>query len=111
MRWPANASAATCDMCSCASWLHRVTVRDALAEPNQRIDNQRRGGHADERQLGVVVEQQRGIADERQRLAREIADGFGYRALHLPDVVVDAREQLPGGAAGEEGRGLIEQVA
>ena len=30
MRWPVKASPATCDMCSCASWLQRVTVRTRL---------------------------------------------------------------------------------
>ena len=66
----------------------------ALAEPDERIDRQRRAGHAQQRQPGVVIEQQRREADERQRLARQIADRFRDRALHLTDVVVDARQQL-----------------
>jgi hypothetical protein len=83
---------------------------DPLTHPHQRVDDERRGGHAHQRQLGIVVEQQAGIADERQRLAREVTDGFRDSPLHLPDVVVDARQQLPGGARGEEGRRLIQQV-
>ena len=46
----------------------------ALAEADNRIDHQRRGGHADQREFGVVVEQQPGATDQRQRLAREVAD-------------------------------------
>ncbi len=51
---------------------------------------------------GVVIEQQRREADERQRLARQIAGGFRDRLLHLPDVVVDPRHQLAGGRAAKK---------
>ena len=98
MRWPVNASALMCDSCSSASWLRRVVRAHALAEPDQRIDDQRRAGQADERQPRVVVEQQRRVADQRQRLAREVADRLRHRLLHLADVVVDARHQLAGRA-------------
>ena len=56
------------------------------------------------RQPRVVVEQQRREADERERLARQIADRFRHRLLHLADVVVDARQQPAGGAVREERR-------
>ena len=82
----------------------------AFAEAHERIHHQRRRGHAHQRQLGVVVEQQRGRPDQRQRLARQVADRFRHGALHQADVVVDARQQLPGRAAREERRRLIEQV-
>ena len=62
------------------------------------------------RQPRVVVEQQRRVADERQRLAREIAGRFRHRLLHLADVVVDARQQLAGGALREEAGRLAEDV-
>jgi hypothetical protein len=39
---------------------------DALAEADQRVDNQRRRGHAQQRQLGVVVEQQGDRPDEHE---------------------------------------------
>ena len=83
---------------------------DALAEAHQRIHHQRRRGHAQQRELGVVVEQQRRRADERQRLARQVADRFRDGALHQADIVVDARQQLPRRAAREERGRLIEQV-
>ena len=59
----------------------------------------------------VVVEQQRREADERQRLAGEIAGRLRDRLLHLADVVVDPRHQLPGRALREEPGRLAEDVA
>ncbi len=81
-----------------------------LAEAHQRIDHQRRRRHAHQRQLGVVVEQQRHRADQHERFAGQVADRFRHRALHHADVVVDARQQLPHGAAREERRRLVEHV-
>ena len=83
---------------------------DALAEPHQRVDDQRRRRHAQQRQLRVVVEQQGHRTDEHQGFAREIADRFRHGALHEADVVVDARQQLPDRAARKERRRLIEHV-
>ena len=83
----------------------------ALAEPDQRIDDQRRAGEADDRQPRVVVEQQRRVADQRQRLARQIAGRLRHRLLHLADVVVDARQQLAGGAVREEAGRLVRGCA
>ena len=51
------------------------------------------------------------IADERERFARQIAGGLRHRALHLPDVVRYARQQLADRIAAEEARRLPEDVA
>ncbi len=83
----------------------------ALAEPDQRIDDERRADDAEDREPGVVAEQQRRKADERERLAREIAERFRHRLLHLADVVVDPRHQLAGRALREEAGRLSEDVA
>ena len=111
MRWPVNAFGA--DVRQLLERLLAAPRRPphALAEPDQRIDDQRRAGQADDRQPRVVVEQQRGKADERQRLAREIAGRLRHRLLHLADVVVDARHQLAGRALREEAGRLTEDVA
>ena len=81
-----------------------------LAQPGQRVDDQRRRGHAHQGQAGIDVDEQGRIADHGQRLAGDVADGFRDRPLHLADVVVDPRQQLAGGAAGEERRRLPEDV-
>src|SRR5439155_24165496 len=54
---------------------------DALAESNQRIDDEWRAGQADEREARIVIEEQRRVRHERERFAREIADGFRNRLL------------------------------
>ena len=71
-----------------------------LAEPGERIDDERRRGQAHERQAGVDVDEQGRIADHRQRLAGDVADGLRDRPLHLADVVVDPRQQLAGRRGG-----------
>src|SRR5216684_681402 len=58
-----------------------------------------------------VGQVQQAVSDTVGDLAREIPDGVGHGLLHLPDVVVDAREQPPGGAVREEPGGLPENVA
>ena len=83
----------------------------ALSEPDQRIHDERRAGQADDGQPRIVVEQQRRIADERERLAREIARGFRHGLLDLADVVVDPRQKTAGRAVGEKARRLVEDVA
>ena len=82
----------------------------ALPEPDERIDDERRRRHADERQPPVEVEQEAGEADDRERLAHQIRQRLGDRLLHLVDVVRDARHQLAGRPAREERRRLIEDV-
>jgi hypothetical protein len=62
------------------------------------------------RHSGVVIKQEHCVTDERQRLPREIADGFSDRAVDLADIVVDARQQRTSRAAREERRRLIEQM-
>ena len=52
----------------------------------------------------------RGVPDHREDFAGQVADGLRDGALHLPDVVVHAREQLARAAAGEERRRLAEHV-
>ena len=44
----------------------------ALAETRQRIRDERRGGHDDERELPVEREQHDAVRDDRQRLARQV---------------------------------------
>ena len=48
----------------------------ALAEAHQRIDHERRPRQAHERQSGVVIEEQGGEPEQRERLASHIPDGF-----------------------------------
>ena len=84
---------------------------DALAEADQRIDDQRRARHRDERQPPIEVEHHHRIADDRQPFAQQVADRFGHRLLDLIDVVGDARHQLTSGPSPEEGCGLIQNVA
>ena len=83
----------------------------ALTEPHQRIDDDRRARQAHQRQLPVEIQQQAQIADERQRLADQIADGLGHRLLDLRDVARHARHQLSARPAREEARRLAEHVA
>ena len=63
---------------------------DALPEPGQRVDDERRAGEAHDGEPGVVIEEQRRESDEGQRLAGQVAEGLGDGLLHLPDVVGDA---------------------
>ena len=83
---------------------------DALPEPDERIDDERRARQRHQRQARVVVEEQRREGDERQRLAREVSERFGHGLLHLRDVVGDARHQLAVRIGREEGRRLSEDV-
>ena len=82
----------------------------ALAEPDERVDDQRSAGQADDRQPAVVVQEECRIADERERLAREIAGRFRHGLLHLADVVVDPGQQAARRAVREKARRLIEDV-
>jgi hypothetical protein len=82
----------------------------ALAQPDQRIDDQRRGRHDDQREGPVVVKQQARKEHDGQRLTRQIGNRFRHRVLDLPDVVRDPGHQLAGGPAGEECGGLVEDV-
>jgi hypothetical protein len=61
-----------------------------LAQPDERIDDERRGRHDDERERPVVVEQQPREEDDRQRLAREVGHRLGDHVLDLADVVREA---------------------
>ena len=51
-----------------------------LPEPGERVDDQRSAGQEDERQPRVVVEEEAGVADERERLAQEVAHRLRDRA-------------------------------
>ena len=102
IRWPVNASAVTCERCSSSSWLRRRAPADALPEADERIDDNRRAGHAHEREPEVHVEHDRRIADEAQALADQVADRFRNRLLHLVDVVGDPRHQLRRWSVGEK---------
>ena len=82
----------------------------ALAQPDQRVDDQRRARQADDRQPRIEIEHPRREAEKRQRLPREIADRLRHHLLHLADVVVDARHQLAGRPLGEEARRLSQDV-
>ncbi len=82
----------------------------ALAQSHQRIDDDRRAGEADEGELGVEVDQDDEIADQREAFADQIADRFGDRLLNLLHVAGDARHQLPARAAREEAGRLAERV-
>ena len=68
----------------------------ALAEPDQRIHDERRDSQAHDREPRVVIKEHRHRAADRERLAREVADRLGDHLLHLPHVVVDPRHQLAG---------------
>ena len=69
---------------------------------DEGIDDEWRAREADNGQARIVVEEQTGVPDERQRLAGQIASGLGHHLLHLRDVVVHARQQLARSALGEE---------
>ena len=102
MRWPVNASALMCDSCSSASWLRLVVRRTRCPS---RISGYTISGAPvmqTMREPRVEIEHERGIADERERFAREIAGCLGDRLLDLSDVVRDARHQLAGGPLREE---------
>ena len=83
----------------------------ALPEADQWIHDERCARQAHNRQPRVIVEEQRRVADERERLASQIARCFRDHLLHLVDVVVDARRQLSGGSLREEARRLTQDVA
>ena len=84
----------------------------ALAEPHERIDDERRGHEHDEREPPVEIEQQRGVARRPPATrATRSASVSDTACLHLVDVVRDARDQLTRRAPREERRGLIEDVA
>ena len=63
---------------------------DALPEPDERIQDERRAGQADEREARVVPEEDADVPDERERFPDQIADRLGHRLLDLADVVGDA---------------------
>ncbi len=111
MRCPANASALTWAMCSRASWLRLVVRRTRRPSRTSGIDHQRGARQANERQARVHVDEHGGVADDRQRLARQIADRLRHRELHLGDVVGQARHQPAGGLPREVGGRLVEDVA
>ena len=84
----------------------------ALAEADDRIDHQRRRGHADQRQLGVVVEQQRrrsptSVSDSRARspIVSDTARCTRPTSLLMRD------SNCPAVRAREERRRLIQHVA
>ena len=68
MRWPENASPATCDRCSSRFLAPARDGAQLPPEPHQRIDRQRRAGHAQQREPRVVVEEQRRKADQRRAI-------------------------------------------
>ena len=82
----------------------------ALTETDQRIHDERGAGQADDGQPRVVIQQQRGVSGQRERLPREVARGFRNDLLDLADVVVDPRQQPAGGAMREESGRLAEDV-
>ncbi len=110
MRWPVNASAA-----DVGDLLERFLApprraANALSEPDERVDDEWCSGQTDDGQSGVQIEEQRRIPDERQRLSRQIADGFRDDLLDLVDVVCDPRHQLAGRVPGEEAGRLTQDV-
>jgi hypothetical protein len=68
---------------------------DALAEPDQRVDDQRRRRHAQQRQLRVVVEEQAPPSRRAPAIRARDRRSFRHRALYQADVVVDARQSCP----------------
>ena len=86
-----------------------------LAEPDERVDHDRRAGHADERESRIVVKQDRGVRDECHRLTEQVAQRLGHDLLNPVDVVGRPRHQPAGGVPGEEPcrlpQDVTEQVA
>ena len=82
----------------------------ALPQPDERIDDDRRAGHADQREAPIPPEQQRGIAEERQAFAQQVAYRLRHGLLDQVDVVGDPRHQRPRGPSAEERRRLVEDV-
>src|SRR4029450_12090236 len=58
-----------------------------LAEPYERINDQRRAGQADDGQPGIVVEHQPHEPDEGKGFSSKVADRFRHDLLHLPHVI------------------------
>ena len=83
----------------------------ALAQPHERVDDDRGARDADDGQPCIPIEQQHGVSDEGQALAQQIAHRFGDRLLYLRDVVGNARHQLAGRALAEKVGRLVEGVA
>jgi predicted site-specific integrase-resolvase len=77
----------------------------------ERVDDQRRADEAEDRQPRVVVEQQRAVSNQRERLSRQIAGCLRDGLLDLADIVVDAGHQLSGRPLCEKGSRLSEDVA
>ena len=67
----------------------------ALAQADERIDDDRRAGHAHEGEAPVPPEQQRGVAEQRKAFAQQVADRLRHGLLHQVDVVGDPRHQRP----------------
>jgi hypothetical protein len=84
---------------------------NALTDSRERIHHQRRAGKAQQRQAGIHVDQHGRIADDRQRLARQVANGFRDGELHLRHVVGQAREEPPRGLTGKVRGRLVQDVA
>jgi hypothetical protein len=83
----------------------------ALPEPHQRIDHERRAGQAHHREPGVGIEQQKREADDRERLAHQIAHRLRDGKLNLRDIVGQPRHQPSGRLARKERRRLPQNVS
>ena len=83
----------------------------ALADPQERIHDQRCPGEAHQGQPRIIVEEQPRIDEDRQRFPQQIPNRLRHDVLHAVDVVGQPRHQLAGRAAAEEASRLVKHVA
>src|SRR5262249_19115810 len=83
---------------------------NALAETQQRINDQRCSCHTNRRQPRIEVKEESELTQHCEGLAGEIANRLRDRLLHLAHIVVDARHELPRRALSEEAGRLSKDV-